>query len=377
MDARAADRHHRLTFRPVAGMRAPSPYLAWTGEPPMPKSAATAPPATVVWWLGVVAAMVAAMVALGGLTRLTGSGLSMVEWNPHHLLPPLSEAAWADAFAAYRQSPQFRLVNTGMDLAGFKGIFWLEYVHRLWGRLIGLTFALPLALFAWQGAVDRRIARRLLGLLGLGAAQGGLGWYMVASGLIDRPDVSHYRLAAHLLLAVLILALLLWTALDAARLPPGAGADLPTARRALAALTALALLTIAWGALVAGLHAGQLHNTFPLMDGSVFPAGGLALQPPWRNALENPSAVQYVHRVLALTLLACLTLLAWWSRSARLPAGARLPLALAALWAWGQASLGVATLLLAVPVPLAALHQMGAVGLSALLTWALHSVRSG
>jgi cytochrome c oxidase assembly protein subunit 15 len=321
--------------------------------------------------------MVAAMVALGGLTRLTGSGLSMVEWNPHHLLPPLGDAEWAEAFAAYRQSPQYLLVNAGMDLDGFKGIFWLEYVHRLWGRLIGAAFALPLAVFAWRGALDRLLGRRLAGVLALGAAQGALGWYMVASGLVDRPDVSHYRLAAHLLMALLILGLLLWTALDACALPRPAGGQVAVARRMVAAALGLAALVITWGALVAGLHAGQLHNTFPLMDGSVFPPGGLALEPRWRNALENPSAVQYVHRVLALTLVACLTLLAAWGRTAQVPATARRALTLAALWAWAQATLGAATVLLAVPVALAAAHQMGAVVLFALLTWALHSVRSG
>ncbi|MCR6629824.1 MAG: COX15/CtaA family protein [Magnetospirillum sp.] len=340
-------------------------------------SASSLPSAALTWWLGATAAMVAVMVALGGLTRLTGSGLSMVEWNPHHLLPPITDAQWHEAFALYRQSPEFRLVNSGMDLAGFKGIFWLEYVHRLWGRLIGLVFALPLALFVLRRAIDRRLARRLAGLLALGALQGALGWYMVASGLADRPQVSHFRLAAHLVLALMILALLLWAALDAAHLPARSGADAAKARRALVAMLALALAAITWGALVAGLHAGRIHNTFPLMDGHLFPPAGLSLSPPWLNALENPSAVQYVHRVLALTLLACLTLLAGWSRTARLGGATRRAMLLAAAWAWVQAAMGVATLLLAVPVPLAALHQIGAVVLFALLTWGLHSVRSG
>lgn len=325
-------------------------------------------------WLLLVAAMVAVMVGLGGLTRLTGSGLSMVEWNPHHLLPPLSESQWQDAFALYRQSPEYRLVNAGMDVAGFKGIFWLEYVHRLWGRLIGVAFAVPLAWFALRHAIRRPLARRLALILALGALQGAAGWFMVASGLADRPQVSHFRLALHLVLALILLALLLWTALDLRAAPRDDGADAPTARRLVSALMALAALVITWGAFVAGLHAGHIHNTFPLMDGGIFPADGLMLSPPWRNAVETPAAVQYIHRALALTLVASLTLAALWARVARLHAHRRL--ALAALAAWGQAGLGVATLLLAVPVPLAAAHQMGAVVLFALLTWARHGVRS-
>lgn len=342
---------------------------------PSPMAAGLASPAG---WLLLVAAMVAVMVALGGLTRLTGSGLSMVEWNPHHLLPPLGEAEWQDAFALYRQSPQYRLVNAGMDLAGFKGIFWLEYVHRLWGRLIGLAFAVPLVLFVLRRAIGRRLALRLAMILALGAAQGGIGWFMVASGLADDPQVSHLRLALHLVTAILILGLLLWTALDL-RAPAATPAtpDSRVARRLVAALGGLALVTITWGAFVAGLHAGHIHNTFPLMDGALFPPGGLALRPAWLNAVETPAAVQYVHRVLALTLLACTSLGALWAACARLGADTRRRLALAALAAWVQAGLGIATLLLAVPVALAVLHQMGAVLLFALLTWAGHSVRSG
>jgi cytochrome c oxidase assembly protein subunit 15 len=328
-------------------------------------------------WLGGTALMVAVMVALGGMTRLTGSGLSMVEWNPHHLLPPLTEDEWQSAFALYRQSPEYRLVNAGLDLAGFKGIFWLEYVHRLWGRLIGLAFAAPLALFALKGAIDRRLGLRLLLVLALGALQGGIGWYMVASGLADRPEVSHYRLALHLLTAVLILMALVWTALDVGTAHARPAPDARPARRLLTALLALALATLTWGAFVAGLHAGHVNTTFPLMDGGLFPRAGLALKPAWRNALENPAAVQYVHRVLAVTLLASLSLAALWARLARLPAAARRPILLAAAAAWAQVGLGIATLLLSVPVPLAVLHQMGAMTLVALLTWSLHGVRSG
>ncbi|MEW5727474.1 MAG: COX15/CtaA family protein [Pseudomonadota bacterium] len=307
-------------------------------------------------WLWACAAMVAVMVGLGGLTRLTGSGLSMVEWNLHHILPPLTEAEWRDAFAKYRATPQYRLVNAGMDLDGFKGIFWLEYVHRLWGRLIGVVFAVPLAVLAWRRAVDRRLLGRLVLLLALGAAQGGLGWFMVASGLVDRPEVSHYRLAAHLVLALVILGALVWTALDVA------GARRERAPRGAWAVAALVLLTATWGALVAGLDAGLVYNTFPLMNGRWLPGDGL-------DILETHGAVQFAHRVLAVATVVALTALALRAR--------RTSFTLAAGWAWVQAGLGVATLLSQVALPLAATHQMGAVLLVILLTWGLHGSRSG
>ncbi|MBI5164006.1 MAG: COX15/CtaA family protein [Magnetospirillum sp.] len=299
------------------------------------------------------AAMVVAMVVLGGLTRLTGSGLSMVEWQPLTVLPPLGEAAWQAQFAKYQASPEFRLVNRSMDLAGFQAIFWLEYVHRLWGRLIGLAFAVPLAVFVVRGRIDRRLAVRLALILVLGAAQGGVGWLMVASGLVERPSVSHYRLAAHLLLALLIFAALLWTGLDLLR-PRAAGVD-----RRLMALAAVATATIAWGALVAGLDAGLASDTFPLMNGSLFPDGGLALTPVALNGVENPVTVQFIHRLLALTTLVAATVL-WAVRRGALPAAV-------AAWCWVQAGLGVATVLLHVPVALAALHQAGAVVLVGML----------
>ncbi|MCA1908255.1 MAG: COX15/CtaA family protein [Magnetospirillum sp.] len=320
---------------------------------------------TLAWWLLAVAAMVAVMVSLGGLTRLTGSGLSMAQWNPHHILPPLTHQEWQEAFDQYRQTPEYRLVNAGMDLAGYQGIFWLEYIHRLWGRLIGLAFALPLAWFAWRRMIPPGWGWPLLGLLALGGAQGGLGWLMVASGLVDRPEVSHFRLAAHLLLALVILAALV----VGARLLWGGGIrrhDL--AFKVGIGVGILALSTMAWGALVAGLDAGRIHNTFPLMSGAWWPAEARA---PLANMVESPAAVQYVHRVLALTTWACLSLLAAWAWLSQGPRA----LVLAGAWAWGQAGLGIATLLYGAPLGLAALHQGGAVVLLALLCWGLASLR--
>ena len=304
-------------------------------------------------WLFGLAAMVAAMVLLGGLTRLTGSGLSMVEWNPQHLLPPLSEAEWRDTFAGYQATPQYRLVNQGMDLAGFQRIFWLEYLHRLWGRLIGVAVLLPLAGFALKGMVDRRLGLRLLAIFALGAFQGGLGWLMVASGLVDRPEVSHLRLAAHLVTAFVILGALLWTALEVA-IP--AATDAGQGRKAIAAALVLVLLTVTWGGMVAGLKAGLVYNTFPLMGGSLLPGDGF-------DIVFGHGAVQFTHRMLAITTVLALSALALRHRQK--------PLVLAAGWSWCQAGLGVATLLNFVPLPLAVAHQMGALGLFSLLVWAL------
>lgn len=312
----------------------------------------------VVLWLLACCLLVFGMVVLGGATRVSGSGLSMVRWQPFTLLPPLSAAEWEASFAAYRLSPQFRLDNVGMDLAGFRSIFWLEYLHRLAGRGVGLAFALPLAAFWRCGAVDARLARRLLVILALGAAQGLAGWLMVASGLVDRPQVSHLRLATHLLLALTLLAALEWTALDILR-----GAAAPSLRAAV--LPGLAVLTIAWGALVAGLHAGLACDTFPLMDGRVFPDGGLALRPWPANLLDNPLAVQFTHRLLAAATLLTANGL-WLARGRRYRA--------AALWTWVQAGLGTATVTLHVPPVLAVTHQAGAVVLLALAVAAWHAM---
>ena len=319
----------------------------------------------VALWLLAVAAMVAAMVSLGGLTRLTGSGLSMAQWNPHHLLPPLSHAEWMEAFEQYRRTPEFRLVNPDMDLAGYRGIFWLEYLHRLWGRLIGLAFAAPLAVFVWRRMVPAGWLPRLLGLFALGGLQGGLGWLMVASGLVERPEVSHFRLAAHLILALAILAALIIAACALLDVPRRRH---PLALAVVAGLAMLALATMAWGALVAGLDAGRIYNTFPLMGGAPWPHEA---RPQLVNALELPGAVIYYHSGVVISPLAGLTVLAVWAWLARGP----LPLLLAGGWAWVQAGLGIATLLEAAPLGLAALHQGGAVVLLALLSWALASLR--
>jgi cytochrome c oxidase assembly protein subunit 15 len=298
------------------------------------------------------------MIVLGALTRLTESGLSMVEWRPvTGWLPPLSDAAWQAELQKYLSSPQGRLTATGFGVAEFKQIYWLEYLHRLWGRVIGLAFALPLAWFWWRGALPAWLKPRLLALLALGGLQGALGWAMVASGLIERPAVSHYRLAAHLMLAVVIYAYALWLIL---RLGSGPQLADPKMRRKATSLIALLFIVMTWGAFMAGLRAGSAHNTFPTMSGYWIPPGLFELSPGWLNLVENGTTIQFVHRWLAMLLV-----LGVWSMLIRV----RRPEVIAAsIMALLQLGLGVATILSGVEIMTATLHQAGAVLLlSALL----------
>lgn len=319
-------------------------------------------------WLLACCGVLLALVMLGGATRLTESGLSIVDWRPvTGILPPLGEAQWQAEFARYQQSPQYQTVNHGMPLADFKLIFWYEYGHRLLARLLGLVFALPLAWFWLRGAVPQHLKRPLLGVLALGALQGWMGWYMVKSGLVDIPRVSHFRLAAHLSLALTIYASMFWLA-TRTLWPPAANAR--PAPRLGWWLFGWAALTIVFGAFVAGLRAGLMFNTFPTMGGYWIPPGLGAFEPGWRNLVENPVMVQFVHRLLALSLAAAVALVWWRGRGAELPAAQRHAQhwLLAAVLA--QLTLGIATLLLHVPVWLGTLHQGGAViVLSALLWW--------
>lgn len=312
-------------------------------------------------WLLAVAAMVLVMVALGGATRLTGSGLSIMEWRPlTGWLPPLSEAEWQRLFDLYRTIPQYRLVNQGFGLEGFKRIFWLEYVHRVWGQLIGVVFVGGLVWLWASGRVRRALLPRLLLLFALGGLQGFLGWFMVASGFFEhRTAVSPYRLVIHLGMAFLIFALLLATALSLLRPAPSAPAE-PWLRRGTLAVGALAILTMLAGGFVAGTRAGFTYNTFPLMDGRLVPAGYGELSPWLLNVTENLAAVQFNHRLLAtLTLLGAIAL-AWRAMRRTGSAGGGAVLAFAILVA-AQYGLGVATLLWVVPVGLGTLHQTMAV----------------
>lgn len=329
-------------------------------------------------WLLLLAGMTFVMVLLGGVTRLSGSGLSMVQWQPFNFLPPLGHQEWQAMFDAYQASPQYKLVNEGMTLAGFKGIFWLEFTHRLWGRLIGIAFLLPFLWFVATGRIGRADAPRLFLLFVLGGLQGALGWFMVASGLVDRPEVSHYRLTAHLMAGLVLYAGLLWSALDYLReadpAPLARGAAV--LRRRLLIPLGLLCVTIPAGALVAGLHAGMIYNTFPLMGGTILPSEAFDLVPAWRNFLDNPVLVQFDHRCLAIATWAA-TILVWLpARSLILPARTRLAVNLVPLAATAQASLGIATLLSVVALPLAAAHQAGGFLLFTVLLWAIHELRA-
>ena len=330
--------------------------------------------AVAVWLFG-LAAMVFAMVVLGGLTRLTGSGLSMVEWKPvTGWLPPLGEADWQAVFARYRGTPEFEVVNRDMTLDGFKSIFWLEYLHRLWGRLMGVVFAVPFVVFLAAGWLNRRLVLRLLGVFVLGGLQGVLGWTMVKSGLVDVPEVDQYRLVAHLGLALVILAWLLWMALGQwfTETDPYA----PDRLRRFARMPAVVVLvTVLSGGFVAGLDAGLAYNTFPTMDGEWVPSGLLAMDPVYVNPFENLITAQFDHRVMAA--LVVLAVAAFWVSGLFSHVAGRTRVAMNVLAAAVavQVSLGIGTLLLLVPISLAALHQAGAVVLFAAALWVAFELR--
>jgi heme a synthase len=328
-------------------------------------------------WLLVCCALVFALVVVGGITRLTRSGLSIVEWQPIvGILPPLTDAQWQDVFYKYQQTPEYQKVNLGMSLGEFKRIFWWEYFHRLLGRAVGLVFFLPLLYFALGRRIGAGLAVRLFGIFLLGALQGALGWYMVTSGLVDDPRVSQYRLTAHLGLAFLIFAAILWTALGL--LAPLRAAPVPQHHRLYAfaaGLSAIIFVMALSGGLVAGMHAGLAYNTFPLMNGHLVPPEYLALQPWYRNLFNNVAAVQFDHRLIAW-LLAILVPVFWLrTRSIQLEPRARLACNLLVLALALQIALGISTLLLMVPVPLAAAHQAGALTLFAVSIWVCSELR--
>jgi cytochrome c oxidase assembly protein subunit 15 len=305
------------------------------------------------------------MVVVGGITRLTLSGLSITEWKPViGIVPPLSAADWAAEFARYQQIPEYRAIHFAMSLDEFKSIYYWEYFHRLLGRLIGVAFAMPFLWFLARRRLPPRLALPLAGILLLGFLQGALGWYMVKSGLADRVEVSQYRLVAHLALALAIYAAILWVALGIVRGPPlpdvrsGSSAGW---RRAAEAVLAVVTLTILAGGFVAGTRAGLTYNTFPLMDGRLVPAGYAQLQPLWLNWFENISAVQFDHRALAVATMTAVFLLWAAGLRANLPKPARKALHALLAAAMLQVALGISTLMLVVPIPLAAAHQAGAV----------------
>tara|TARA_R110002110_G_scaffold71027_3_gene190004 strand:- start:4235 stop:5269 length:1035 start_codon:yes stop_codon:yes gene_type:complete len=318
-------------------------------------------------WLLCVAALVFIMVVVGGLTRLTESGLSITEWKPvTGALPPMSETEWRAEFDLYKRIPQYELMNKGMALSEFKSIYWWEWAHRQLGRLIGFAFFIPFVWFAATRRIERAVAPRLVLLFVLGGLQGALGWWMVASGLIERTEVSQYRLAAHLGLATLIYGALIWTALD---LLQGMSARfLSGLAKAAGALVALVFLQTILGAFVAGIRAGLVYNTWPLMKGAFVPGGLLAMSPAWHNFFENHLTVQFQHRMTAYLLLVCAVWHLWAAR--RTEAARSAGWLVAAITA--QTMLGIWTLLWVVPIPLGAAHQAGAMIVFATAIWHAH-----
>lgn len=314
------------------------------------------------WWLISVAALIAIMVLVGGATRLTESGLSIVEWKPvTGALPPLNDAQWAQAFEGYKAIPQYRELNAGMNLSEFKTIFWWEWSHRLLGRVIGAVYLLPFLFFLWRGVLVGELKRRLWLIFGLGALQGAVGWWMVASGLSQRVEVSQYRLATHLVLALLIFAAIVWTLRRLTDRPQAIAS--PRLKITAMALLALTFVQLYFGALVAGLRAGRVYNTWPDIDGSFIPSAARLWfeEPWWRNLFDNTLTVQFEHRMTAYALLALAVLHAIdavQSRSAAAVVRGAWWLVAAILL---QATLGILTLLHQVPIDLALTHQAVAI----------------
>lgn len=329
---------------------------------------------TIAKWLLVCCALVFAMVILGGVTRLTGSGLSIVEWRPvSGILPPLSDDAWQKSFELYQQSPEFRKINSHMDVHAYKNIFWLEYLHRLLGRVIGVVFLVPFLFFCWKGYIRRDEWLKYGAMFVLGGLQGALGWYMVTSGLVDNPHVSQYRLTAHLIAAFLVYAYMFWVALSL--LYPASGNNPHPWYRKSVWLTALISLTIVSGGFVAGLKAGKVFNTFPMMGEYWIPPGVMALDPWWINFFANIATVQFDHRVLAI--ITFILILAFWLRipKSSLPVRARKSVNALLHTAVLQIALGISTLLLVVPMPLAAAHQGVAMLLFTVALFLCHSLK--
>lgn len=312
--------------------------------------------AAVRGWLYVVILVMLALFVVGGATRLTNSGLSITEWQPiHGVIPPLNDAEWQEEFQKYQQIPEYRELNEGMSLDAFKGIFWWEWTHRLLARSVGFLFAVPLIFFWATGRLEQRVKPRLVGILALGALQGAVGWWMVASGLVDRTDVSQYRLATHLIMACLIFTATMVVARGLA--PHSAGPADRSVRRFAGWMVVAILVQVYLGALVAGLDAGFSYNTWPLMDGAVIPGDLFVQHPWWRNVFENPKTVQFIHRCGAYTVfaLALIQAIFAWRRQAGSTHAWR------ALVMFGlvtvQVVIGIATLILAVPLDLGLTHQ--------------------
>lgn len=323
-------------------------------------------------WLFAIAGLILAMVTVGGATRLTDSGLSITEWQPIlGAIPPLTEAHWLEAFAKYKEIPEYHLVNKGMSLDAFKAIYWWEWSHRFLGRMIGLAFALPLAVFWYLGALRPGYLAKFAGVLALGGLQGVIGWYMVKSGLVDRVDVSQYRLALHLTVAFLILALVVWLAFDLGQPARAGAASRPLQKLPLAIVCAI-FLQVVLGAFVASLKGGLVYNTWPTMGGTLFPHDLMAIEPWYHNPFENPVTAQFNHRLVAYVVIALVAMSAWRAFYSNDRSDVRTSAALLVAGVLGQAALGIWTLLAAVPLELGIAHQSCAAILLILAVRHLH-----
>ena len=318
---------------------------------------------TIVIWLFICCAVIFAMVVLGGVTRLTGSGLSMVQWEPiMGILPPFTQVEWQETFQLYQQFPEYKLKNTHMGLNEFKAIFWFEYSHRLLGRMIGVIFFIPFLFFLLRKKIDKPLIPKLIGMFILGGMQGLMGWYMVKSGLVQDPHVSQYRLTAHLGLALIIYAYILWVALDLLLQKKNNIANAKSGNIKLFSiiLSLLVFITALSGGFVAGLKAGHAYNTFPLMNGQIIPDGLFSLSPAWKNFFENTTTVQFDHRVMATILFFAILFFCFKAIRQNPAPHLRTGLYLLLIMLGIQVTLGISTLLLHVPVALAAAHQGGA-----------------
>ena len=325
-------------------------------------------------WLLVCCGLVFVMVVLGGVTRLTGSGLSMADWRPMMgWLPPIGDAEWQRVFEIYQQTPEFLKINSHMDVNDFKGIFWLEFLHRLLGRTIGIVFLVPFLVFLARGYIGLQEMPKYLLMFVLGGLQGVLGWYMVKSGLVDNPHVSQYRLTAHLLAAFLIYAFMFWVAMS--RLFPQQQGNRHPWFGKTVMLTVLISVTVISGGFVAGLKAGEIYNTFPLMGTHWLPPGMSALDPFWRNLTENMTTVQFDHRLLAITAFFVIVAFWWRARKAGMPQRSGPAVNALLHTAILQVILGISTLLLSVPTALAAAHQGVAMLLFTVALYLVHSLR--
>lgn len=324
------------------------------------------------YWLLFSAAVVYLMIVVGGMTRLTQSGLSMVEWEPiMGVIPPMTEAAWMDVFNKYRASPEYIKINAGMSLAAFKSIFYWEYGHRVLGRVIGLIYFIPLVFFLIRGVVPKAWYARLFGLFVLGGLQGLMGWYMVKSGLVDVPHVSQYRLTAHLGLALVIFAFMLWFAMDFLRGETRHNKACSSYLKLSFAAVLVVFVMMLSGGFVAGTKAGFIMNTFPKMNGEWIPTGVMAMTPWWKNLFENAVTVQFIHRVVAIFVVLTVVTAFISSRRQSFVAGGQWMIGIMVL----QVILGISALVMVVPLALGAAHQAGAVALFSAVLYAAHVAR--